>query len=398
MGGHGHYGSGPVSGKYIFRNPYRDLLSGHGVDSIGTGEHSRDAPGLRQPLALGLPPYRLHIFLDFRPAGIGSKAVYKFALGGEHHEGHPEHGIGPGREYNHGKVASVTDRIEHHFRSLRTPYPVALHLLERIGPVERVERTQQPLVIGRHTELPLGHLLLLYGETSPDAQTVLDLVVGKHGSEPLAPVHRSLALIGYPVAHQYVGAAPFVRRGPLIGAHTVIPLGLELRDQFRYGAGLVLFGIVPAVEHLEERPLRPLVELRVARAHFPVPVIAEAYPVELFAVSGYVALRGYLGMLPGLYRVLLSRKSECVEAHRMQDIEALEALVACEYVACYVSQRMSHMQTCSRRVREHVQDIELGTGLVFSDLELAVFGPICLPFALYGLEIVFHMIISFFQV
>ena len=49
-------------------------------------------------------------------------------------------------------------------------------------------------------------------------------------------------------------------------------------------------------------------------------------------------------MLTGLDGILLGRKAKSIITHRMQDIEALQPLVAGVYVACYISQRMAHMQ------------------------------------------------------
>ena len=69
-----------------------------------------------------------------------------------------------------------------------------------------------------------------------------------------------------------------------------------------------------------------------------------------------------LRVLAGLDGVLLGREAESVIAHRMEDIEALPALVAGKDVAGDVSQRMSHMQARTGRVREHVQDRVCGLG------------------------------------
>ena len=64
------------------------------------------------------------------------------------------------------------------------------------------------------------------------------------------------------------------------------------------------------------------------------------------------------GMLSGLDSVLFGRKSVSIISHRIEDIKALQAFVTCINVAGNVSQRVSHMQSCSRWIREHIKHVE----------------------------------------
>ena len=73
-------------------------------------------------------------------------------------------------------------------------------------------------------------------------------------------------------------------------------------------------------------------------------------------------------MLSGLDGILFGGKSEAVVAHRVQDVEPLVALVAGEDVARDVAERVPDVQASTRRVREHVQDIEFILRRVFCDL------------------------------
>ena len=47
-----------------------------------------------------------------------------------------------------------------------------------------------------------------------------------------------------------------------------------------------------------------------------------------------------------------------ISKHRIEDIKALQAFVTCINVAGNVSQRVSHMQSCSRWIREHIKHVE----------------------------------------
>ncbi len=148
-------------------------------------------------------------------------------------------------------------------------------------------------------------------------------------------------------------------------------------------------------EHLEERPLRPLVVSGVARAHLAVPVERESDLVQLFAVAGDVLLGRDGGMLPRLDRILLGGKAEGVVTHRVEDVESLEPLVARVDVRGDVAQRMADVQARSRRVGEHVQHVEFGPRGVRLHLVGFVRPPAALPFGLDLLEIVLHMSCNF---
>jgi len=181
-------------------------------------------------------------------------------------------------------------------------------------------------------------------------------------------------------------------------AGDVQPFGavpLEGRGQLLDRAGLLPVVAVVGAEHFEERPLRPFVVARIAGADFAVPVEREADFVQLLAVAGDVLLGGDGRMLARLDGVLFGRKAEGVVAHRMQDVEALLALVARVDVRGDVAQRMAHMQAGARRIGEHVQHIEFGPRRIGLDLVGFILLPAALPLGLDLLEIVLHDIARF---
>src|SRR6202140_1020110 len=63
-------------------------------------------------------------------------------------------------------------------------------------------------------------------------------------------------------------------------------------------------------------------------------------------------------MLAALDRILLGRKTECVPAHRMENVEAAHPLVTRDDIGGGVTFRMSDMQTRAARIRKHVEDVK----------------------------------------
>jgi hypothetical protein len=62
--------------------------------------------------------------------------------------------------------------------------PVALHRLDRLGPVEQVEVVDQPVGVGGDAHHPLAHVALEHREVAAVAAPVGgDLLVGQHGAQ-----------------------------------------------------------------------------------------------------------------------------------------------------------------------------------------------------------------------
>ncbi len=162
-------------------------------------------------------------------------------------------------------------------------------------------------------------------------------------------------------------------------------------DELLNRLSLLQLSVVVAFEHQLESPLRPVVVVRVASAHFAVPVETETNLVELFAIVVNILESGDFWVLTCLDGILLCGKSVSIVAHRIQHIETLQTLVACIYVACYVAKRVTYVQTCSRWVREHVQNVEFLFLFVFNNVVSLLLHPALLPFLFNLSEIVFHI-------
>jgi hypothetical protein len=198
------------------------------------------------------------------------------------------------------------------FGTFRFPDPVALHLLDALGPVEAVEVGEQALGVGGDAQHPLAHRATDHRMPAALALAINHFLVRQHRAQRGAPVHRDLGLIGQ-----------------------------------------------PALIELEENPLRPLEVVRVGRGDLAVPVVGETERLELLAEAGDVALRGHARMRAGLQRVLLRRQAERIPAHRMQHIEPLHPLVAREDVRRRVALGVAHVQARAAGVGEHVEDVVL---------------------------------------
>ena len=165
---------------------------------------------------------------------------------------------------------------------------------------------------------------------------------------------------------------------------------LQMFDKQTDRLSFLFVVIVERVEHTSKSPLCPAVELGVACAYLAVPVVRETYLAELLLVAGDVLLGSYLGVLSGLDSILLSRQTISIEAHRVEHIEALLALVARIDVGGYIAQRMTHMQACSGRVGKHVEYIELGFRTEVAYFVDVVVVPLLLPAFFDVFEIIVH--------
>ena len=140
--GYGHDGSRPVSGQYVFRNPYRKLLSAERVNRVRTGEYPADFVDIGLAFAfgavLGVFHVGFHRFFLFGRSQCRNHLVFR----AKDHEADPEKGIGPGREDLQSFVQPFfrsVFNLEADFGPGTFANPVALHLFERVGPVQFVQ-------------------------------------------------------------------------------------------------------------------------------------------------------------------------------------------------------------------------------------------------------------------
>ena len=93
-------------------------------------------------------------------------------------------------------------------------------------------------------------------------------------------------------------------------------------------------------------------------------------------------------MRTGLNGVLFSGEAESVPTHGVEHVETAAALVAADDIGSGVTFGVAHMEACATRVREHVQAVILGLGLIGARLESLMFFPVGLPLGFDLLRIV----------
>ena len=101
-------------------------------------------------------------------------------------------------------------------------------------------------------------------------------------------------------------------------------------------------------------------------------------------------------MLSCLDGILLGWESVCVVTHRVKYIETLKTFETCEDIRCDITERMSHMQSCTRWVREHVKHIEFLLVLILNYAIGLVLLPSLLPLLFNLVKIVCHIFFCYF--
>ena len=152
---------------------------------------------------------------------------------------------------------------------------------------------------------------------SANGNALLHLVVGKHSAQRRTPVYHNIGLVSQAVAKQYLlllllchslplgsGKCCHLAAGSL---YTAIAALFELGNQRRNRLRLLGGEVVVVLEHLDERPLGPLVVFGLAGAELAIPVVAEANLIELLAVAANVYIGGNGRVLSGLDGILLGR-------------------------------------------------------------------------------------------
>ena len=165
---------------------------------------------------------------------------------------------------------------------------------------------------------------------------------------------------------------------------------LELLDELRHRARLLLLLIEPGVVNLQEDPLRPLKVGRIRGLDGTAQIVAQAKQTQLATHILNIRLRGGARVRTSLDSVLLRRQTEGVITQRVQDILAQHAVKTGISIRSDITQRVTHVQTRTRRVGEHVLDVELLSGEVSSLRERAdrvrcVESSVILPVLLPGL-------------
>ncbi len=364
MRGHGHDRARAVAREHVVGNEDRQRLAVDGVDARDAcqpdaGLFLVELRALEVALRRGLLLVGRHLVGIFEHARL-QPLLHERVLRAHDHVRRAEERIAaggingndilhrPGCGAARGPVRSSGDgrtafghNFKVHQRARGLADPVALHLLDALGPVERVEILQEPLGVFGDLQHPLAHRPADDGMVAALRFAVDDLLVREHRAERGAPVDRHFRDVGEPL-----------------------------------------------LVKLLENPLRPPVVLRIGRVDLAVPVVGEAERANLLAEAVDVLLRRDRGMRARFDRVLLGGEPERVPAHRVQDVEALHPLVAAEDVRRRVALGVPHVEARARRIREHVKAVELRPVAAVLRPEGLVLQPELLPLLLDGRKII----------
>ena len=178
--------------------------------------------------------------------------------------------------------------------------PVALHLFHLLRPVQFVQIVQQTLCIVRDTEHPLTEIFLCNRGTAAFAAAVYHFLIGKSRLTGGAPVDGEFFFISQTF-----------------------------------------------FEHLYKDPLCPFIEIRVCGIYLHIPVIDSSDLIDLTLDVGNILCSGNGRMLSGLDGIVLSRKSESVPSHGMDQIITLKHFISAPHIRNHISSPVSYMQTIS---------------------------------------------------
>ncbi len=330
--GHRHQRARAVLHEHVVGDEHRQLLA---VDGVRDRAPQRYA-GLRlvdvaaQLLVGGQRTVDVvaHLRLVLRALG---QAQHVGVLGRHREERRAEERVGARRE--HDVVGAGVLAAERDLGALRAADPVALHDLDVLGPLDRVEVLEQPVGVVGDAKEPLRELADLDERAGPLAAAVLDLLVGEHGLLDGVPVDRRLLLVGQ-----------------------------------------------TTLEELEEDPLRPAVDARLVRAELARPVDRDAPFVEGLAELHDRGIRRRARVLARLDRVVLGRQAERVVAHRVEDPAARAAMEVRDGVADGVDLQVADVRLAAG-VRQHDEHVGLRPRVVgvVGDLPRALVGPHLLP-------------------
>ena len=338
VAGHGHDRAGAVAHEHEVRDPHRQALAVERVDRVHAERHA----ALLHRLQLGRRGAAVPALLDERGDVVAPFRDRRGerVLGRHRHERRAVHGVGAGGEDAKRRLLAVLRGgfdPEVDVRALGAADPVALHGLDRLGPVDVVELVEQLLAVVGDAQEPLRDLAPLDHRARAPAAPVDDLLVGEHGLVHGVPVHLGLAAVGDPL-----------------------------------------------LEQPGEQPLLPAVVLRPAGGELAAPVVGEPELTELRLHVLDVLVGPARGRHPVLHGRVLGGQSERVPSHGLEDVAPAHALVPADHVADGVVAHVPHVQLPAR-VREHRQAVELLAGGVFPDLEHAVLVPEGLRLVLYRL-------------
>ena len=187
VGGHRHDGAGAVAHEHVVADPDGDLLAVDRVHGVGAGEHAGLLLLGGEALDLALAARLVLVGRDGVALRGGGELADQRVLGRQHHVGGAVERVGPRGEDREAVVAPRQGELD--LGALAAPYPVGLHELDLLGPVDGGEVVEQALGVVGDAEVPLLEVDLGDLAAAAPAAALLDLLVGEDrlvsGAPPL---------------------------------------------------------------------------------------------------------------------------------------------------------------------------------------------------------------------
>ena len=262
-----------VVSQYIIRQPDRCLCSIQWVDRIASCENSCLLFVLHT-VNIGLHRCIINIFLYCISCLICCERCCQFVLRSKYHKCSSVECIRSCCINSDLLISSFYREVN--FCTVRFSDPVSLHLLNLLRPVKFIKVIQQTVCIFCNAKHPLTKVLLCNVCTTTLTFTIHNLFVCKTCLTGRTPVDRELFFISKTF-----------------------------------------------LEHLNKDPLCPLVELRICCIHFHIPVIQCCDIIDLSLDVRNIRLCGFRRVNAHLDRIVLSRKTECIPSHWMNDVVSL---------------------------------------------------------------------------
>ena len=322
------------------------------VDGCRAREHTGFFARVRLSVGISDAGRHLAIRIDCGALLWGGECINERMLRRQHHEGCAKQRVG-----SRGEHFNITGtRCKAHPRTFAAANPVALHDLDRLGPVEAFEVVEQAVGICRDAHRPLPHVAFKDGIVADVAAAIGGyFFIRQDGAEPRAPVDGRIGQISQTVVvHQLLALAR--RHCRPCSATRRASTGFEFSNQFGDGSRLARALIAPRVENLEKNPLRPAIERFIGGADTASGVVGQPKSSQLATHVGDVGLGVFAGVHARGNGVLFGGQPERVVTKRMQHVVASHAFESAVYVGGDVAERVADMQPSPRRVGEHVED------------------------------------------
>ena len=146
---------------------------------------------------------------------VGGDGVDEVVLRGEHEEVGPVQGIRAGGK-DLDVVVGVVLSGEAELGARALAEPIALDLLDAVGPIDGVKSVEQPIRVGRDAHHPLAHLLAYHGMATPLTEAPHHFIVGEHRAKGRAPVDLAVGEVGEAIGHEDAVAARCIEPVPLV--------------------------------------------------------------------------------------------------------------------------------------------------------------------------------------